>query len=96
VSNFGTSAPIVPAPLPLDDPYFYQWGSFPDGGFNPSSANGFITVPALPPPPLNNATIVVPSGGWDTLSVRFDFPNYGNNGFTPGVIFEKVVPINVP
>ena len=96
VSNFESIPPFGP-PQPLADPYFYRWGWYPGGNFVPNSMLGYISIPynTIPPPTTNAATINVMQGGWDSIAVRFDYPNYGNNGITPGIIFEKVVPINV-
>ena len=91
VANFNNNNPLSPFLIPA--PYFYQWGWYPGGGFISSSMMGDVSAII---PPWGIATVSpFPSGNWDSLSVRFDFPNYGNNGFTPGVVFEKIVPIFV-
>ncbi|MCL2040187.1 MAG: hypothetical protein FWG85_07135, partial [Bacteroidetes bacterium] len=84
-------------PFILPDPYRYLWGWYPSGIFTPFSMMNYISVPLPVPPYSNNAAILVPRGGWDTLAVRLDYPIYGNNGFYPGylIIFEKQVPLNV-
>ena len=75
---------------PPFNPYYYPywWGWF-NPNYVPFSANGFIEIQQS-----NNALIRI-RGGWDTLSVRLDYPNYGNNGFYTGynIIFEKQIPV---
>jgi len=83
-----------PNPGPWQIPFEYWWGWYPGGNFIPSSMMNYISVP---PPTSSTATILVPRGGWDSLSVRLNYPTYNYNGFYTGytIIFEKIVPINV-
>jgi len=98
VANNIWIAPGVGNPYSFEYPY--QWGSFmnlPAGGWVhlPFSVNGNIIVP---PPPSIDANIV--GSGPDSLVVRIPQWYYNlNYPFYPlsyNVIFEKVVPINVP
>jgi len=93
VSNWNPN--LLPPPG-IQEPF--QWGWYPGGIFTPSSMMGYISIPlSLPPFYSNTATILVPKGGWDSLSVRLDYPNYNYPGFYTGytIIFEKIVPLNV-
>jgi hypothetical protein len=87
-SNFTVSNGYLYPPLlnPYSNPY--RWGSYSGGNYSANSTNGYIGI--LQP---NIANIIMPHGGWDTLSVRlfnYVYPPYSNSA-----IFEKVVPINV-
>ena len=88
VSNFESLVPPMFNPFqPIEFPY--RWGWYPGGGFIPFSMMNFINVPfSAVPPFLNNATIMVPSGGWDSIAVRLTQPVGAD-------IYEKIVPINV-
>jgi len=79
-----------PPPPPNSNPYNFpfQWGWF-NPVYTPFSANGFIEIV-----PFNNANILMPSGGQDSLEVRlynYFYPPYSNYN----IVFEKIVPINV-
>jgi len=104
VSNWNTVAPFLPPP-PITSaiPFRYQWGSFDDSAFPwtliPRSVMGYIDVPASTLlAPSNDAFINGSGSGWDTLSVRvqywFNIPIPYPMSYE--IIFEKVVPINLP
>jgi hypothetical protein len=88
---------LVPFPSPISRiQYPYQWGWYPNGVFSPFSMMQYISIPM---PPSNTATII--GRGQDSIAVRYDHPNYENNGFYPEytpntgytIVFEKIVPI---
>jgi len=95
VSNFNNNNPLSPFPIP--PPYFYRWGSFDDSVFPwnliPRSVMGYIDVL-----PFGIAMINGSGSGWDTLSVRIDYWNLIPVPYPMSyeIIFEKVVPINLP
>ena len=84
MTNFFVSNGIY---LPIYN-YPYLWGWFIPT-FKSYSFDDYVEIQTP-----NDARIRIPMG-WDTLAVRFDYPNYGNNGLYPGhnIIFEKIVPI---
>ena len=76
-----------PTNVPPNMPYPYQWGWYPNGIFSPFSFMQYISVPLSAAPQYSNtATIIVPGGGQDSLSVRLTNDPIG---------YEKIVPIFV-
>ena len=94
VSNWNPFPPMNPTL-----PFPFQWGSFDDSVFPwtliPRSVMEYIDVP---PPPSGIAMINGSGSGWDTLSVRIEYWNLTPAPYPMNyeIIFEKVVPINVP
>ncbi|MCL2040133.1 MAG: hypothetical protein FWG85_06865 [Bacteroidetes bacterium] len=91
VSNYNFVPPFLMPPLQRIQELF-RWGWYPGGVFSPYSVNQNISVPA---PPSGTANILM-LFMQDSLAVRYDYPNYDNNGCYTGytIIFEKIIPLN--